>query len=120
MLRKVIATALVVCTLSAGTAHAGDHTGALLGGLAVGAVGGAIIGSALSQQRPAYAPVPAYAPPPQRIEVEASPYDDQLERLHEDCFDGSKGACIRFGILIGQHREHVAMWRRSHPDYFSY
>ena len=29
-------------------------------------------------------------------------------------------ACVRFGILIGQHRERVAQWRRSHPDFFSY
>ncbi len=47
-------------------------------------------------------------------------YADRAFDLHERCDSGDRHACVRFGILIGQHREHVAAWRRSHPDYFSY
>ncbi len=117
MLRKVIATALVVSTLTCGVAQARDQTGAILGGLAVGAVGGAILGSALSQSRPA--PTVYYAAPPQRVVV-VDPFEDRLSNLHADCDAGDRHACIRFGILIGQHQERVADWHRSHPDYFNY
>ena len=127
MLRKAIVAGAMICTLmsgtlAGGTAQAGDHTGALLGGIAVGAVGGAIIGSALAQPRPA----PVYLaspPPPPRIyaqPVVADGFDDQLFRLHSACDGGNRGACIRFGVLIGEHRERVADWRRSHPDFFTY
>ncbi len=124
MLKKLIAAGLVVSMAACGTAQAGDRTGALLGGLAVGAVGGAIIGSALAQPRPVYAPPqPVYvAAPPQPIYVQAAPdpYGDRLSHLHAGCDNGNRGACIQFGILIGEHKEHVAEWRRSHPDYFDY
>ena len=125
MLRKTIATALVVSTLACGTAQAGDHTGALLGGLAIGAVGGAIVGSALAQPHPVYAPQPVYMappPPPHVVYVQAapSPYDQQMFNLHASCDAGDRHACVRFGILIGQHQERVADWRRAHPDFFTY
>ena len=115
MLRKAIATALVVSTLACGVAQARDQTGAILGGLAVGAVGGAILGSALAQPRP---PV-VYAAPPQRVVV-VDAYEDRLSQLHAGCDQGDRHACIRFGILIGQHQERVADWHRSHPDFFNY
>lgn len=122
MLRKLLATGLMISTLACGTAQAGDHTGAILGGFAAGAVGGAILGSALSQPRPA--PVYVVPPPPPATvyvrPVVLDPFADQLSRLHGNCSAGDLHACIRFGILIGQHQEHVAEWRRFHPDYFTY
>jgi hypothetical protein len=131
MVKTAIAAALVVATLGCGTAQAGDKLGAVLGGVAVGAVGGAILGSALSAH--AQQPVPVYvqAPPPRPVVVEyddasppprvaRDPFDDQAFQLHMRCDDGDRRACIRFGVLIGQHRERVAQWRRSHPDFFAY
>jgi hypothetical protein len=126
MMKPLIVAGLMIATLAAGPAQAGSSKlGAVLGGVAVGAVGGAIIGSALSAQA---RPAPVYVQPdveyvepaPRRIVAVQDPFDDQASRLHLRCDDGDRHACIRFGILIGQHREHVAQWRRSHPDYFSY
>ena len=132
MFRKTVGIAMVLATLGCGAAQAGDHTGALLGGLAVGAAGGAILGAALSQPHPApvyvAAPPPSprtvyVAPPPRTVYVQpvrVSPYDDQMAALHGACDAGDRHACIRFGVLIGEHRERVADWRRMHPDYFVY
>src|SRR5947208_3582996 len=123
MLRKTIATGLAVATLACGTAQAGDHTGAILGGVAIGAVGGAILGSALSQPRPAAVYVAPPPPPPAPVYVQpvaVDPFSSQLDRLHGACDAGNRNACIRFGVLIGQHQERVAEWRRARPNYFAY
>ena len=134
MFRKAAAAGLVAAMMTTGVAQAGDHTGAVLGGLAVGVAGGAILGAALSQPRPAPPPAyvvarpqpPVYAvapPPPRTVYVDrpvAGPYDDRMMALHAACDDGDRHACIRFGVLIGQHKERVAEWRRMHPDYFAY
>ncbi len=131
-MRNAIIAGLVMSTLACGSAHAehGRNAAAVLGGAAAGFVGGAILGSALAGQ-PRPAPVyvqPAPPPPPTRVEYIEQPrrvvvvdeYESQADRLHEACDDGNRHACVRFGILIGQHRERVASWRRSHPDFFSY
>lgn len=129
MMKHVIVAGVIAATLACGSAQAGDRLGAVLGGVAVGAVGGVLLGSALSAQarpRPVYvqpAPPPTVEyvePAPRRVVAVRSSFDDQAYSLHERCDDGDRRACIRFGIVIGQHRERVADWRRSHPDYFSY
>ena len=132
-MRKCVVAGLVASTLACGSAQAADgRNAALIGGLAAGVAGGAILGAALSQPRPApvyYAPPPP--PPPQVEYIEPAPRrvvqpvalgdpDDRMYRLHGACDAGNRSACIRFGVLIGQHRERVAQWRRSHPDFFSY
>lgn len=124
-MRSIVVAGLIASTLACGSAQAGDKLGAVLGGVAVGAVGGAIIGSALTAHAQP-APPPVYyqaAPPPPpvvRTIVAPDPFDDQAYRLHMGCEAGDRRSCIRFGILIGQHRERVAQWRRTHPDFFSY
>lgn len=127
MMKRMMAVAVIGTMVSCGHAQAGDRLGAVLGGVAVGTVGGVLLGSALSahaRPAPVYAPAPdvldEVEAPPRRIVIERSPWDDQATRLHDRCDDGDRHACIRFGILIGQHREHMAAWRRSHPDFFSY
>jgi hypothetical protein len=127
MVRHMIAAGLVASSLTCstiGTAQAGDHTGAVIGGFAAGAVGGALLGAALSQPRPAPVYVaPPPPPPPATVYVQPvaeSPYDGQFMNLHAACDAGDRHACIRFGVLIGQHRERMAEWRRMHPDYFAY
>ena len=125
MIRKAAAAGLVAALMTSTMAQAGDHTGAVLGGFAAGVAGGAILGAALNQPRPA-PPPPAYvvAPPPPRTvyvqHVVSGPYDDRMMQLHGACDAGDRHACIRFGVLIGQHQERVAEWRRVHPDYFAY
>lgn len=130
MMRTIVVAGVIASTLACGAAEARDRLGAVLGGAAIGAVGGVILGSALSA-RAAPAPVYLEPPPPRRITVEEveppvrhivtrSPWDDRADDLHERCDAGDRRACVRFGILIGQHRERVAEWRRSRPDYFSY
>lgn len=129
MMKTIVVAGVIVSTIACGAADARDRLGAVLGGAAIGAVGGVILGSALSA-RAAPAPVYLEPPTPQRVTVEEvepvrhvverSPWDDRAFDLHERCDAGDRHACVRFGILIGQHREHVAEWRRSHPDYFSY
>jgi hypothetical protein len=66
---------------------------------------------------PPAAPV-AVAPPPRprhRDEV-----GDRLMELREGCDAGDRRACVRLGILIGEHRERREAWRREHPEVFSY
>ena len=36
------------------------------------------------------------------------------------CDDGDRRACVRLGIIIGEHRERREEWRREHPDVFFY
>jgi hypothetical protein len=49
---------------------------------------------------------------------------DELRRemfhLRAECDEGERRACVRLGIIIGEHREHVAEWRREHPELFFY
>jgi len=102
--------------LAAAPARAEDgRTGALLGGVAVGAVGGVLLGQALANH-----PAP---PPPRYVEpapapVAYDPYFDQLDHLHAGCDRGSRRACIAFGELIGMHKDREDMWRHRYPDFF--
>jgi hypothetical protein len=52
----------------------------------------------------------------------APAFADELEvRLHEmhtNCERGDRGACVRFGIALGQHPERLEAWRRGHADWF--
>jgi hypothetical protein len=55
------------------------------------------------------------APPP------APPRDELRARmfeLREACEDGDRRACVRLGIIIGEHRERREAWRREHPELF--
>lgn len=44
----------------------------------------------------------------------------RMAELRGACWQGDRGACVRFGVIIGQHQERVAEWRRDHPDFFFY
>jgi len=123
---SVLAASVMAAILIApGTASAKDgKNAALLGGLAAGTVGGVLLGKALqgdqAQAQPAPQPVYQQPAPPQPATAAYDPDMDQLARLHDGCDNGSRRACIQFGIMIGQHREREAQWRRSHPDYFQW
>ena len=52
-------------------------------------------------------------PPPPRDELRARMFE-----LREACEDGDKRACVRLGIIIGEHRERREAWRREHPELF--
>ena len=41
-------------------------------------------------------------------------------RLHRECDEGDRRACIQFGMIIGENREHRAQWRREHPELFGW
>ena len=94
----------------------------MLGGLAVGAVGVAILGNALAQPRqaPVYLAPPPPAPRVVYVQPAGDPFESRMSLLHDACDDGDRHACIKFGIIIGQHQERVADWRHIHPDYFTY
>ena len=38
--------------------------------------------------------------------------------FHDLCQKGDRRACVRFGILIGENREHHAEWRRRYSHWF--
>jgi hypothetical protein len=108
----VLAVCLFFSLAGAPASAANGRTGAFVGGAALGAVGGVLLGQALANRPP---------PPPvvvQPAPVVYDPYFSQLDRLHADCDDGSRRACIAFGEFIGEHREREAQWRRMHPDLF--
>jgi hypothetical protein len=49
--------------------------------------------------------------------------DELSERmlgLRAACDAGDRRACVRMGIIIGEHRERHEEWRRAHPDVFFY
>ena len=120
----LLASALVAAaalTLANPARADGDRNGALLGGLAAGLVGGAILDHTLNQPRPVYVqPRPIYVAPAQPVYVARDPYFDRLHDLKRQCDRGDRNDCIRFGMLIGQHRERVAAWRREDPDMFQW
>src|SRR5207244_4338537 len=62
-------------------------------------------------------PRPDYAPPP-REESRRDEIRERMFALRAECEDGNRRACVRLGIIIGEHREHRAAWRREHPDLF--
>lgn len=114
----------------------------LLEGAALGVVGGVVLdrvlqGNGIAVQQPAQAaaPVyvdqqPTYAVPqreyePQRpayvpVRARPDPYFNSMSRLKAACDDGDTGSCIKFGIIIGEHKERKAEWRRNHPDMFEW
>jgi hypothetical protein len=54
-------------------------------------------------------------PPPPRPRDELR---EQMLGLRVACDDGDRRACVRLGIIIGEHRERHEEWRREHPDVF--
>ena len=65
---------------------------------------------------PVAAPVAVVAPPP----VVRDEFHDRLFELRGACEAGNRGACVRLGIFIGEHRDRVAAWRRTYPEVFFY
>jgi hypothetical protein len=43
---------------------------------------------------------------------------EQMYGLRDACERGDRRACVRFGIIIGEHRERRAQWQRENPDLF--
>ena len=97
------------------------RNGALLGGVAAGLVGGVLLDRALQGGRPqpTYDPQPTYSVP-RPVRVVEDPYIPRMSSLKAACDDGDTNACIRFGIIIGQHKERESQWRRQHPDMFAW
>ena len=126
--RTLIAATLaaLLCGLPLCAEAKDGRNGAALGGLAVGAVGGLLLGQALQGQDAAPAPAPVEVEPepvPVRRPlpvVDEDPSFRKATRLRRACDDGSRQACIRFGIIIGQNREREAQWRREEPDMFAW
>lgn len=44
--------------------------------------------------------------------------DDYMRRMHYECDRGDRRACVRFGIILGEHRERHEEWRHAHPEYW--
>ena len=61
-------------------------------------------------------PRPDYAPP--REETRRDEIRERMFALRSECEEGHRRACVRLGIIIGEHRERRAEWRREHPDLF--
>jgi hypothetical protein len=38
--------------------------------------------------------------------------------LHRLCDAGDRKACVKFGMMLGEMREHHVEWRRTHPEFF--
>lgn len=106
----------------------GDRDKAAMLGAAAGLLGGAMLGGAIAHANDGYAPPPppVYDAPrpvyvePRPVRVAPDPYFDQLGHLKRECDDGDTRDCIRFGILIGEHKEREAQWRRRDPDMFAW
>jgi hypothetical protein len=45
---------------------------------------------------------------------------EMMFRLHRACEEGDRRACIHFGWMVGENREHREGWRRDHPELFGW
>ncbi len=45
---------------------------------------------------------------------------ERMLGLRVACEQGDRRACVRMGIIIGEHRERHEEWRREHPEVFFY
>lgn len=143
LLRSAIfSVGIVTLILSSGSMAAQARDGvnaAIIGGAAAGVVGGVVAGALLNEAHPApgYAPPP---PPPRPVYVQERPvvrevieerpvvrevivHDDARDRafrLHEGCEAGDRHACVKLGMIIGQHQEQRAEWQRVHPEMFTW
>ena len=45
---------------------------------------------------------------------------ETMLRLHRACEEGDRRACVHFGMIIGENKEHREEWRRQHPELFSW
>ena len=43
---------------------------------------------------------------------------EEMAEYRARCEEGSRRACVRLGIIIGENRERRAQWRRESPDLF--
>jgi hypothetical protein len=41
-------------------------------------------------------------------------------RLHKACEEGDRRACVHFGMVVGENKEHREEWRHDHPELFSW
>lgn len=46
------------------------------------------------------------------------PREAELIGLHRLCDQGDRKACVKFGMALGELRDHHAEWRRTHPEFF--
>ena len=51
-------------------------------------------------------------------QARAQHWAPQLHQLHGLCMQGDRDACVRFGVLIGEHHERWVEWHRRHPDWW--
>jgi hypothetical protein len=70
--------------------------------------------------QPAAVPAAVAPPPPPPPPVMRDQLRDRMLELRGGCDAGDRGACMRFGILIGENRARRAAWRRDYPDVFFY
>lgn len=129
---SVAAIVAIAGALCAPAQAAEGRNGAVAAGLAAGVLGGVILDRTLLnggqpqqpevqpvQARPVYIdPQPTYVVRPVRVVPDQ--YMTRASGLKAQCDDGDTRACIRFGIVIGEHRERQAQWRRQNPDMFDY
>jgi hypothetical protein len=54
---------------------------------------------------------------PERARDELS---ERMLGLRVACDHGDRRACVRMGIIIGEHRDRHEEWRRHHPEVFFY
>jgi hypothetical protein len=45
---------------------------------------------------------------------------DVMFRLHRACEEGDRRACVHFGMIVGENKEHREEWRREHPELFGW
>ena len=61
-------------------------------------------------------PQPERRPPPRPIARDE--VREHMHRLREECQDGDRRACVRFGMILGQYRDRQEEWRRENPENF--
>ena len=58
------------------------------------------------------------------VSVQAQDFRDRRDReaeiaaLHRLCDEGDRRACVRFGALLHENREHHEEWRRTRPEFW--
>ena len=50
--------------------------------------------------------------------AQVDPVVKRADELHGACDRGDRAACVRFGIMLGEHQGLREEWRRAHPEWF--
>ena len=102
---------------------------AAVGGVAAGVIGGVLLNQMLQQPAEGGAGLQEFRPWSTNRPCWAAlrrtgtrpvedPAFERMGQLRDACDWGSRRACVRFGMVLGENRARERQWRRNRPDFY--